>query len=146
MTIGVDVPPCTWMTNTVYLIYEDMVALSADATHHVHWLPIDSVDLAVVNPAPIYAGELVAFSADLLPDDAYKPYSYTIDFGDGMTASGSSSDDPLSFTHTYTEVATYTVEIAVWNLGNVEPVTDTVEVVVATPLYRLYLPVIAKSF
>jgi hypothetical protein len=63
-----------------------------------------------------------------------------------MTASGTSSDDPLSFTHTYTMVATYTVEIAVWNLGNTAPITDTVVVEVVEAETRLYLPILLKNW
>ena len=47
--------------------------------------------------------------------------------------SGSSSDDPLALEYTYTEVGTYTVEIAVWNCEMTVPATDTVEVIVHEP-------------
>ena len=109
-------------------------------------LAFTDVDLSLVTTGTIYVGDEVEFSADLTPDNAYKPYTYTIDFGDGVTVTASSSADPLLFEHTYTMVGTNTVEIQVWNDGNVEPVIDTVEVVVEPVMTYIYLPIIAKNF
>jgi hypothetical protein len=42
-------------------------------------------------------------------------------------------------------VGTYTVEIAIWNLGDIEPVTDMVVVEVVPREMRPYLPILVKN-
>jgi len=97
-------------------------------------VPVTDVDLTLVTTGTVYPGDPVDFSADILPDNAAKPYSYTVDYGDGTPpVTGSSSDDPLTFSYTYTLPGTYPVEIAVWNCDMTEPVTGTVTVVVEAP-------------
>jgi hypothetical protein len=88
-----------------------------------------SVELSVDTPGTIYVGSPVDLSADLLPDDANKPYTYTIDLGDGSPVmDGTSSLDPLPFTHTYAVTGTFTVLIEAWNEGMSEPVTDSLDI------------------
>jgi hypothetical protein len=88
---------------------------------------------------------VVEFSADIAPDNADKPYTYTIDYGSGAGASQSSSDDPLTLTHTFVETDTYEVEVAVWNCGMTTPVTDSVSVMVGVPTYNIYLPLVLRN-
>ena len=102
---------------------------------------ITSVDLTQVTIDPIFPGDVVDFSADLLPDDAGKPYSYTIDFGDGTVVSDASSLDPFLFDHLYTFSGRHTVQISVWNSGMTDPVTDSIEILVG---YKFFLPLTAK--
>ena len=61
--------------------------------------------------------------SDLMPDEATKPYSYTLDYGDGVApVDGSSSDDPFSFSYTYANAGTYTVIFEAWNCAMIQPV------------------------
>jgi hypothetical protein len=110
---------------------------------------VTGVTLSQVTTGMIYTDTLVAFSADIAPDGASKPYTYTIDYGDGMSVTLTSSADPLALSHTFTAVGTYTVQISVWNCDMTVPVTDQVEVVVSEqagpPEYKLYLPLINKN-
>jgi len=100
----------------------------------VSCVEVTDVDLTLVTTGTVYPGDPVDFSADILPDNAAKPYSYTVDYGDGTPpVTGSSSDDPLTFSYAYTLPGTYPVEIAVWNCDMAEPVTGTVTVVVEAP-------------
>jgi len=95
---------------------------------------VTGVDLTVVTTGTIYPGDEVAFSADVAPDDAAKPYSYTVDYGDGTApVSGAASADPLAWSYSYTATGAYTVEIAVWNCAMAAPVVDTVQVIVHEP-------------
>jgi len=129
-------------TNRVTLVVENPYG-SDTAIHPVTVIPvaIDSVDLSQVTTGPIFPGNVVELSADLLPDNSGKPYNYTIDFGDGTALSNVSSLDPLIFTHTYLSSGVFTVQIWVWNEGMIESVTDIQAVHVS---YMVFLPVTAK--
>jgi PKD repeat protein len=111
-------------------------------------VPLTSVELSLDTPGTIEVGEMADFSADLLPDDADKPYTYTIDFGDGTAAlTDQSSDDPLPFTHTFAITGTFMVIIEAWNASNTEPVTDSLEVTIYEPgsVFYTFLPFVAKN-
>ena len=95
---------------------------------------IDQVDLTLVTPGTIITNTLVEFAADIIPNGATEPYTYTLDFGDTTAlVTATSSIDPLPITHTFTATGTYTVTIDVWNLGMITPVTDAVSVSVDKP-------------
>jgi uncharacterized repeat protein (TIGR01451 family) len=91
---------------------------------------VTSVTLSLLTSGTIYTDTAVAFSADIQPDDATMPYTYTIDYGDGDSTTAISSADPLTapLAHSFTAAGTYTVEIAAWNcaMTETEAVTDTV--------------------
>jgi PKD repeat protein len=110
---------------------------------------VTEVALSLAAPGPVYAGEPVDLLADLMPDDAAKPYNYTVDYGDGtVPVTGTDSLDPLALSYTYASTGTYTVAIGVWNCAMTVPVTDTAEVVVAEPeepTFYIYLPLIVKQ-
>ena len=112
-------------------------------SHAVTILPaiIDSVDLTKVTIDPISPGGLVDLSADILPDDAGKPYSYTIDFDDGMIVTGTSSLDPYYFDHIFTTTGSYAVQIWVVNASMVEPVTEVIDIIVE---HKVFLPLSIK--
>ncbi len=100
--------------------------------------PVTGVELSVVTTGTILPGEPVLFRADISPDDATKPYSYTVNAGPPL----SSSEDPLFFELSFPAAGEYPVTIAVWNCGMATPVTDTVSVQV---WYGIYLPVVFKG-
>ena len=97
---------------------------------HVGCQEVTSVALAYTNTGAIYTDTVVHFSVDIAPDDATKPYTYTIDYDDGVSHTITSSDDPLLLDHTFDTTGTFTVEIAVWNCDMAAPVTDTVSVTI----------------
>jgi hypothetical protein len=101
-------------------------------THTIEIRPcmeVTSVGLRQVTTDAINTGTEVAFEADVVPDDASKPYTYTIDYDDGISTTASSSADPLpELMHTFASSGTYDVGIAVWNCAMAEPVTDMVAV------------------
>ena len=93
---------------------------------------VTGVELTLLTTGDVYTDTSVEFSADIVPDDATKPYGYSIDFGDGTSLEeGNSIDDPLAFDHTFVNPGTYNVEIGVWDCDMTEPLTDTVAVPVA---------------
>jgi carboxypeptidase T len=98
---------------------------------------IDSVALTQVTSDPIFPGDEVDFNVDLLPDNAGKPFNYSIDFGDGTFDSGTSSDDPYIFTHVFNHGGSHTISIQVQNSSMMMPALDSLEV---TLLNRIYLP------
>lgn len=103
-----------------------------DGSVNVVCTNVAAVDLTAVTTGDIYTNMVVQFSADISPDAAVKPYSYSVDFGDGTPpVEGVSSDDPLAMNHTFTETGPYSIEIAVWNCDMAEPATGTVQVVVS---------------
>ena len=94
-------------------------------------IDIEAVELALLTAGTVYTDTQLTFGAAIAPDDASKPYTYTLDYGDGTSPlSGVSSADPFTFTHTYTATGTYTATFAAWNCGMMEPVTATVTVTV----------------
>ena len=138
-TVGVGALNCT-MTETV----TDTVSLTVSEPP----VPLTSVNLTLETPGTIFAGDQVDFSADLLPDNADKPYTYTVDFGDGSTVlAGQSSLDPLPFTHTFVTTGTFTVVIEAWNASNTEPVTDSLDLLIYEPgtVFSTFLPLVTKS-
>ncbi len=109
-------------------------------------LNLTGVALTLETAGDVYAGAQVDFGADLMPDDATVPYSYTIDYGDSSAqVDGSSSDDPFSFNYTYAATGTYTVTFWAWNCGMIQAISDTVEVMVQEPVFMIYLPLVLKN-
>jgi uncharacterized repeat protein (TIGR01451 family) len=109
---------------------------------------VTDVVLTQATTGTVYVGDTAQFSADLAPDDAAKPYTYTV-YLDGTTLvyPQAGNTDPLTFSHTFPTTGTYTVEVAVWNcgLGEAEAVTDTVKVeMVEHGEHWVYLPVILR--
>ncbi len=108
--------------------------------------PVTGVSLTPIITGTIRVGQALQFSADVSPDDATKPYTYTLDYGDGgIPITNTSSDDPLILTHTYTRTGRYTATIQVWNCAMSTPVTDTAQVLVETPTYHAYLPLVIRN-
>ena len=110
-----------------------VTATHAIATATPPCTDVESVDLTLVTSGTIYTDTLTEFHADLAPNDAVKPYSYTVDYGDGTVIGGSQSADPLILTHTFGVTGTYDVELAAWNCEMEAPVTDTVALTVYGP-------------
>ena len=129
-------------TFTVTLVASNTLGTNS-ITHPVTIEPalITSVELTQVTVDPIFPGVLVDFNADILPDNAGKPYDFIIDFGDGTVVSGTSSLDPQLFTHMFAAGGKYSVQLSVWNAGMANPVTDNLDVMVA---YKIFLPLTAK--
>jgi hypothetical protein len=103
--------------------------------------PVTDLELTLVTTGTIYPGDLVDFTANVLPDGATTPYTYTVNGGPEMTT----IDDPFTFTVTATAPGTQTVEIAVWNCTGVDPVTATIDVVVTPVTFRVYLPIVLRG-
>jgi len=100
---------------------------------------VTGVDLSVLTAGKLFTDTVVSFGADIAPDSADKPYSYTIDFGDGHAMTSTSTDDPLTspLTHTFAALGSYDVTFKAWNcdMTEVEAPADSVGVeVVARPL------------
>lgn len=77
---------------------------------------VSGITLTPVNTDTIYAGDVVTFSAEVLPAEATEPYTYVVDYGDGtLLLPASSWVAPLIFAHTYDDSGIYLVEIALWN-------------------------------
>ena len=110
---------------------------------------VTGVDLTVSTIGTLYIDTLVTFIADIAPDDATKPYTYTIDYGDGTPVTAqTSSMDPLVLTHAYTTTGTYTVTFSAWNCAMTLPVTATVtvEVVPVSEDAFIFLPLVLRGY
>jgi PKD repeat protein len=132
-------------TYTVTLVATNTVS-SDSIQHTVIVNPVEPINftgatLTQATSNPIFPAIEVDFSADLLPDNATKPYTYTIDFGDGTVITDISDHDPLLLPHTYPSSGWYTVQISVWNAFMIDPVTDDLDVFVS---YKVLLPVTNK--
>jgi hypothetical protein len=112
---------------------------------------VTGVSLSITNTGAIYTDTVVHFQADIAPDDADKPYTYTIDYGEGAGpgAPATSSADPFGFTHTFPITGSYTVIFAAWNCAMTAPESDSVSVtVVAAPggEHFIYLPLVLRNY
>jgi carboxypeptidase T len=116
-------------------------------TLEVHIVPrppcaeVSGVVLTLVSTEPLYPGASVEFRADILPDGATKPYTYTLASGVPLT----STADPLTVVLSFSAPGSQTVEIAAWNCAMTVPVTGSLQVVVMPPPLRFYLPLITRS-
>jgi hypothetical protein len=134
--------PCSLVTDT------HTITITAAPTSCI---AVTSVDLMRLTPRQIYTDTLVQFSADIVPDDADKPYTYTMDYGAGPEAPTPSSADPLTtISHTFTTTGTHTVEIAVWNctMQPTAAVTDDLNLTVieyGAASNAIYLPLILRD-
>jgi uncharacterized membrane protein len=108
-------------------------------------IEVESVVLSLLTSGDIYPGTAVEFSADIGPETATTPYSYTINYGDGMSTTTNSNANPLTLIHTYVTTGTHAVEVAVWNCGMTIPSASTVIVDITTRKSWIYLPIVTKS-
>jgi hypothetical protein len=116
-------------------------------------IDVTGVDLTLLASGDIYTDTFVQFSANISPNDASKPYNYSIDYDDGTApVTGTNSDDPLAFSHTFATSGIHIVEIAVGNcdMTAIEAKTDTVTVTVKPgpappPGFLIYLPIVVRN-
>ena len=112
---------------------------------------VTGVNLTLLTTGVIYTDTVVTFEADIAPDDATKPYTYTIDHDDGTPVTEQTSSlDPLTLTHTFATTGTYAVTFSAWNCEMTVPVTDTVTLtVIAGPAptdFFVYLPLVLRGY
>jgi hypothetical protein len=108
--------------------------------------PVSDVDLST--SGVIYSGGVLDLLVDIIPDDASKPYSYTVDYGSGTAAlTFSSDDDPLALSHTFDSVGDYTISFAAWNcdLSQADAVTANLQVSIVESMPVIYLPLVIKG-
>jgi PKD repeat protein len=110
------------------------VTSTLPVTIHPVYIDLTAVDLTLVTVGTVYSGSLVAFNLDFAPDNASKPFTYTLDFGDGgLPFTDATSLDSLPITYTYTLTGSFTVSVTAWNGDMTAPVTDTVSLTVYPP-------------
>jgi hypothetical protein len=113
-------------------------------------IDVTDVDLTQFTSGDIYTNTLVQFNADISPNNADKPYNYSIDYDDGtVPVTGTSSDDPLGLNHTFAILGSHGVKITVWNcaMTEEEAATDIVVTQVSPiqPWFWIYLPIVSKN-
>ncbi len=111
---------------------------------------VNGTDLSLLTGGDIYTDTLVTSGANISPHDASKPYRCTLDPDDGTAPlTLSSSDDPLTFTHTFVSTGSHDVAIAVWNCAMTEPEaaigTEPVTVLALPEDSWIYLPVVMNK-
>ncbi len=126
-------PIYTYAASGTYMVTMTVTnSLGSDTvTHPVvveQCTPLSTVTLTLQTTGTLLLGAPVAFQADIGPDDAYKPYHYSIDYGDGNLASGTSSDDPLQIEHTYNLPGQFPVQFSAWNCGMQTPMITALPV------------------
>ncbi len=101
-------------------------------------MPIVMVNLTQVSQGTIFTDTNVIYNADILPNIATKPYTYTINYGDELTpTTATSSNDPLVLNHSFENPGTYPIEIAAWNCSPTQTVTSSLETTVVSHTYGL---------
>jgi hypothetical protein len=113
-------------------------------------IPVSAVDLTLETSPPILTDTVAHFRADIAPDDATKPYTYTIDYSDGTITTTTASADPLTLAHTFEMTGTYTVEITAWNcdMAPADAITDSITLTVHPPgttFSHIYLPLVVRG-
>ena len=113
-------------TYTVVLTAQNVFGIDS-ISHSVTVVPplLTELNLTLVNTSTLYAGVPVTFTIDLMPDEAGKPYTYTVNYGDDSVITNTTSLDPLSLTHIFPAAGNYSVQFHAHNLGMTTPVSDT---------------------
>ena len=149
-TVDSGVADGTLVTNTAYLT----VGNQSDWTNAVtttmrvtepSCIEIKLVELSLVSAEPIRVGSPAEFEADISPDDAGKPYTYTLNVDGTAGTSQTASNDPLTFEQTFAASGTHTVEIAIWNctMAKGQALTDTIQVQIRPA--AVFLPLVLKN-
>jgi hypothetical protein len=109
---------------------------------------VTGITLTYTPTGTIYTDTVVHFSADIAPDDAAKPYTYTIDVGSGPTLPNLSTADPYLFTHTFPITGTHTITFSAWNCAMIVPQSDSVSVTVSAYGGEnfIYLPLALRNY
>jgi hypothetical protein len=109
---------------------------------------VTGITLVYTNTGTIYTDTVVHFSADIAPDDADMPYTYTIDYGSGPTLPNIAAVDPYLFTYTFPITGTHTVTFSAWNCAMIVPESDSVSVTVSAygDQNFIYLPIVLRNF
>jgi carboxypeptidase T len=138
-------PTYTYTDTGSYIVIlnatNDLGSDSISHTVSVEPGPITSVELTRVTTDTAYAGDPVDFMLDLSPDDAAKPFSYSLDFGDGTVVTGTSEMEPLFFYHVFITGGVYTAQAAVKNEAMPDPIFDTLTIYVN---FEMFLPFTTK--
>jgi hypothetical protein len=106
-------------------------------------------ELTKLSPDIVFQGLPAQFNVDLSPDDATKPYTYTLGYGDlTPPLTDLSSADPFQFSYTYQQTGTFTMTFSAWNCAMTIPVSDTLQVEVEPfiPPMKVFLPMIMTNF
>jgi hypothetical protein len=108
---------------------------------------VTGITLTYTPTGRIYTDTVVHFSADIAPDDADMPYTYTIDYGSGPTLPDIASADPYPFTYTFPITGTYTVTFSARNCAMVAPMSDSASVTVSAYGVQnlIYLPIVTRN-
>lgn len=111
-------------------------------------ISITQVTLQQVYPDSPFAGQNLYLRADISPDNASKPYTYTLDYGDDtLPITLTSSYDPLTFSHVYTNSGSFSLDLTAWNAFTMLPVSSTITLKIAKPPGpppEIYLPFIYR--
>jgi hypothetical protein len=110
--------------------------------------PVTAVQLSQTTTNTLYAGDTAGFAVTLLPETAVAPYTYTISIsGTAVITNQTTSDNPFTFDHTFTEPGVYPVLLEVWNCDLASPVSSmlTVTVLPPTERYKMYMPFVGKE-
>jgi uncharacterized repeat protein (TIGR01451 family) len=100
-------------------------------------IPIQAITLTQTSAAPLYIGDAVSYLVDILPNDAHKPFSYTVDYGEGAPLPAAlSALDPLTLTHAFSTLGDHTVTVSAWNCSMASPQVSAVSTTI-TPRHGM---------
>lgn len=123
-------------------VYSSEVIVSCDSC-----IPLTAVSLETASPSPIFAGDMITFTATLTPEIGTLPYTYTVSIdGTAVITAQVSSNLPLAFEHVFADAAVYTVAVSVWNCEAGTAMTDSISMTVlpAEERWSVYLPVVLR--
>lgn|GEM_PF-727126 len=108
--------------------------------------PISAVELSQLSTGVIRPGQMVSYTADILPNWASMPYSYTLSFGDSTAPiTASASADPLIFNHTFAVSGTFQLAMSAWNSVMTQPVTASLTTEVVTYTHGVTISPLSQS-
>ncbi len=131
-------------TSTVCLAHNDPDAalVRVPVTLTVSTVPLTSAELEGTVQLPYYTDTVITWTVALLPLNAIRPYTYTINSGLPQTT----LNNTVVFTRTGDPVGMHQIDFAVWNPVMSEPLTRTWPYeIVARPGYTVYLPLVLRS-
>ncbi|MBN2007038.1 MAG: M4 family metallopeptidase [Anaerolineae bacterium] len=130
-------------TDTLCLASDDpdTALLQVPVTLTVLAGPLTSAEVQGSTILPYYPETVISWTVELLPLDAARPFTYTINAGSPMTT----LNNTVSFTRTGDLVGIHSILFAAWNPVMSEPVTTTWQYeIIAHSEHRIYLPLILR--
>ena len=120
---------------TVVVTATNCPSATVTATLTVEVLCVELTGATITGPVELLVGESGVYSVTLEPPTATPPF-------DPVWSNGTTG---TSAVYSWTIPGDYTVVVTATNCAGLAEVTDNLDVMVASPIYNIYLPIVVKN-